>query len=140
VYGHHTDSTTDNLDKVLKPYMEEYQLGDLVSGLVDNMDSKEIDKTLNSFNKYGKALGVSNYDDIIFAPWEELENCGSPKDMPGYQILQKLYSSIDAYLVTHDVVPFKFIVDKWGYYFATVNDLYDYLEKCQDYWDEYYEL
>lgn len=135
VYGMNADKTSDNLDKVLKPYTEEYQIADLMRYLPGEMSSKDLDTAVKSFFEYGKFLGVNDYSEIIFAPWEELDMCGEPWDMPGYTVLRKLKTGIKSGLVTHDLVPFNFIIDKWGYYFRSSNDIYTYIENCMDYLD-----
>lgn len=40
-------------------------VGDMLSGYIDNMSDEEIDRDLKLFTKFAKALGVKNYDDMV---------------------------------------------------------------------------
>lgn len=143
VYGQSNDRTGKNLDMLLKPYVEckhlieEYQLGDLLGGLTDNMDDEDIDTTIRSFEKYGRALNVSNYDNIVYAHWEELDYLGRPEDMPGYKIIKEIYPKMVSKLVTNDLIDFNFVTDKFGYYFADEIEFTKYMAECNDYISDY---
>lgn len=40
-------------------------VGDMLSGYIDNMSDEDIDKDLKLFTKFAKALGVKNYDRMV---------------------------------------------------------------------------